>query len=74
MITALASSGMAQSSLASPADAVSPDTPALITFTSCPRAFNARSSWAGKESFSGRPSPAVRLSPKATITGVAAAA
>ena len=37
-MTPLASSGSAQSSLASPAAAVSPETPALTIFTSCPRA------------------------------------
>ncbi len=69
MMTALASSGSAQSRRFNAATAVSPETPALTTVTSVPRAFSAASSCAGKASFCGKPRPAVRLSPNATITG-----
>src|SRR3990172_9405283 len=69
MMTALASSGSAQSRRFNAATAVSPETPALTTVTSVPCALSAASSCAGKASFCGKPSPAVRLSPNATITG-----
>ena len=47
-VTARALSGSAQSSRASPAAAVSPDTPALTTVAAMPRVFSAASSCAGK--------------------------
>jgi hypothetical protein len=67
-MTAFASGGSAQSSRASAAETVSPDTPALTTLTFFPCAFNAASSFVGNDSLCGRPKPAVRLSPNATMT------
>src|SRR5262249_2831606 len=72
--TAFASSPTDQSSRARPSLTVSPETPALTMVTSWPRARNAASSLAGKDSLAGSPSPAVRLSPSATsLVGAATA-
>ena len=50
-----------------PADAVSPETPALAISTAAPFALSAASSLAGKDALSGSPSPAVSESPSATM-------
>src|SRR6266436_8814892 len=74
-MTASVPSGTDQSRRASPPEAVSPDTPALVTSTARPLALRARSSFAGKAPSAGRPKPAVSESPNATIrTGRSAAA
>src|SRR6266545_2041897 len=73
-MTASVPSGTDQSRRASPPEAVSPDTPALMTSTARPLALSARSSCAGKARSTGSPRPAVSESPKATIrTGRSAA-
>ena len=53
---------------------VSPETPAFTTRTAIPSALSRASSRAGKVALTGRPNPAVRLSPKARISGGRAAA
>ena len=73
-MTASVPSGTDQSRRASPADAVSPETPALVISTAKPLALSACSSLAGKAASAGKPSPAVSESPSATIrTGRSAA-
>src|SRR5271165_3713804 len=66
-ITASVPSGTDQSMRARPADAVSPETPALAISTATPLALSAASSFAGKDALSGIPRPAVSESPNATI-------
>ena len=66
-MTASVPSGTDQSRRASPPDAVSPETPALVISTARPLALSACSSLAGKAALAGKPSPAVRESPSATI-------
>src|SRR5215471_17356841 len=66
-ITASVPSGTDQSRRASPPEAVSPDTPALMTSIAKPLALSARSSLAVKALSTGRPRPAVSESPKTTI-------
>src|SRR3989442_3820197 len=74
-MTASVPSGIDQSRRASPLEAVSPETPALVTSTARPLALSACSSLAGKAWSAGSPRPAVSESPKATIrTGRSAAA
>src|SRR5438067_1363710 len=63
-----------QSSRARPPAVVSPETPALTTRTLIPSLFSRASSRAGKVASAGSPNPAVRLSPKARISGTRAAA
>src|ERR1700716_2447399 len=73
-ITASVPSGTDQSRRASPPEAVSPETPALLTSTARRLARSAFSSFAGKVASAGRPKPAVSESPRATIrTGRSAA-
>src|SRR5499427_1983051 len=66
-MTASVPSGIDQSRRASPLEAVSPETPALVTSTARPLALSACSSLAGKAWSAGSPRPAVSESPKATI-------
>src|ERR1700733_6534764 len=66
-ITASVSSGTDQSSRARASEAVSPETPALMTVAASPFAANAACSRATKPSLSGKPRPAVSESPSATI-------
>ena len=47
---------------------MSPETPALTTLTSCPRALSAALELRRKGVLLGKAEPGVRLSPKATIT------
>src|SRR5712692_1541902 len=67
-------SASAQSSRARPPAVVSPDTPALTTWTTVPSAFSRASRRDGKAASAGSPSPAVRLSPNASTSGTRAAA
>src|ERR1700716_2814468 len=60
-------SGTDQSRRASPPDAVSPETPALVISTAMPLPLSAFSSLAGKAAFAGSPNPAVSESPSAPI-------
>ena len=54
-ITASVPSGTDQSRRPSPPDAVSPDTPALVTLAAMPLAFSACASLAGKAASTGKP-------------------
>src|SRR5271156_3633477 len=74
-MTASVPSGTDQSSRARPPDAVSPETPALAISTATPLAASAAWSRGTKPSRTGKPRPAVRESPSATIrTGASACA
>src|SRR3954464_5545981 len=66
-ITASVPSGTDQSSRSRPPEVVSPDTPALIISTFIPLACNAFCRRAGNAAVAGRPSPALRESPRTTI-------
>src|SRR5215470_243970 len=73
-ITAAVSSGTDQSRRARPPEAVSPDTPALVTSTTYPFARSARSSLTGNAALAGRLWPTLSESPSATsLIGVSAA-
>src|SRR5262249_17360986 len=74
-MTASVPSGTDQSRRASPLEAVSPETPALVISTARPLVLSACSSFAGKASSADRPRPAVREPPNTPIrTGRSAAA